>query len=111
MYNQILSVDSNEYNVYYSLSGVYEEMDNYSQAIEYKKKYMNLTSTSSNSCISVADLFLNIGQFDSAKIYYEKAEMLNPLDFNPKRSICNMRTIMGDLENMFEFRLCSHCSV
>ncbi len=62
--------------------------------------------------MSVAYLFRQIGEFDSAKVYCQQAEMLDPMDLDPKRYLLKMRTIMGDYDNQIEneysnlFRYC-----
>ena len=99
---QILAIDPNEHSVYSDLSEIYKELDNYEKVIEYKKKYMNATASSSDGCMSVAYLFRQIGEFDSAKVYCQQAEMLDPMDLDPKRYLLKMRTIMGDYDNQIE---------
>ena len=111
-YEQILTIDPNEITVYHSLSEIYKELDNYDKAIEYKKQYMNATESSSDGCILVADLFQQIGEFDSAKVYYQQAEMLDPMALAPKLYLLKMKTIMGDYDDQIEdkysslFRYC-----
>jgi len=111
-YEQILTIDPNEHRVYNYLSELYKELDNYEKAIEYKKQNMNATASSSDGCISVAYLFQQIGEFDSAKVYCQQAEMLDPMDLDPKRYLLKMRIIMGDYDNQIEnefsslFRYC-----
>ena len=101
-YEAILLIDPNEYRIYKYLSKIYKEADNYEKAIEYNKRYMNSTEASLDGCISVAYLFQQIGEFDSAKVYYHQAEILDPMNLRPKRHLLKMRTIMGDYDGQIE---------
>ena len=111
-YEQILNIDPNEHSVYNYLSELYKELDNYAKAIKYKKQYMNATASSSDGCLSVADLFQQIGEFDSAKVYCQQAEMLDPMDLKPKHYLLYMKIKMGNYDNQIEnesFRLYKYC--
>ena len=95
-YEHILNIDPNEYNAFYYLSYIYEKIGNYNKVIEYRKKYMNATSSSYSGCIFLAHTFGTIGEFDSANVYCQQAEMLEPINLWPKFLSEMIEMKMGD---------------
>jgi len=95
-YEHILNIDPNEYNALYYLGYIYEKIDNYNKVIEYKKKYMNATSSSFEGCYLLAETFVKIGEFDSANVYCQQAQMLDPINFWPKLLSEKIEMKMGD---------------
>lgn len=107
--NKILTLDPLHYNSFWLISEMYRKKGRYNESILYRKKYMNATEENLAGYIFLGDIFRVIGELDSAKFYYTKAEILDPLDLKPQKSIVRLNSLLGNISINHYYDLFSYC--
>ena len=107
---KILEIDSLTYGSFYSISDLYKKNGDYNESIFYGKKYLDATEYSDvNGYIHLGNVFQSMGELDSAKVYYEQAEFMSPLNFRVQQSLVKLNSVFGvDIKSDY-YNLLSFC--
>ncbi len=99
---KLLEIDSSNCNVLKNLRDNYVRTDDLDQGFYYARQYLKCTSYSVNAYLQIAEVFYNQLEVDSAAFYYQKAELIDPLNYSPKLKLLELKQQHQqiDLENL-----------
>jgi tetratricopeptide (TPR) repeat protein len=80
LYNQILEIDAHNSIVNYRLASINYSRNEFAAAKEYLLKVINLYPFDYDSNILLAWTFLELGDKQKAKVFFEKVLLINPND-------------------------------
>ena len=99
---KVLKIDSSNCNILKNLRDNYVRADDLDQGLYYARQYLKCTSYSVDGYIDIAELYYNQLKVDSSEFYYQKAELIDPLNYLPKLKLLELKQQHQqiDLENL-----------
>ena len=102
---KVLKIDSSNCNILKNLRDNYVRADDLDQGLYYARQYLKCTSYSVDGYIDIAELYYNQLKVDSSEFYYQKAELIDPLNYLPKLKLLELKQQHQqiDLENLNDY--------